>query len=233
MPIDVCPVSQELAVYLRKKLLAWEQNNYPAFPWRDEIPPFHALVAEVLLQRTRAEQVVPVYLNFVRVFPNPASLAQTNIPDIEKVIAPLGLRWRARFLHELGKELVAEGSVPADLASLRKLPGVGPYAASAYLSFHVGRRVPIVDSNVVRFYGRFFGFRTGPETRRDKQLFELADSVTPKRTFKRFNYAIIDFTRAICRPKPLHDICPVAKRCAFYRECFRRSSSRVELPVLK
>jgi len=201
--------------------LAWEQNNYPAFPWRDEIPPFHALVAEVLLQRTRAEQVVPVYLNFVRVFPNPTSLAQTNIPDIEKVIAPLGLRWRAKFLHELGKELVAGGSVPADLVSLRKLPGVGPYAASAYLSFHVGRRVPIVDSNVVRFYGRFFGFRTGPETRRDKQLFELADSVTPKRTFKRFNYAIIDFTRAICRPKPLHDICPVAKRCAFYRGRFR------------
>jgi adenine-specific DNA glycosylase len=44
-------------------------------------------VAELLLQRTRAEQVVPVYLNFIRVFPNPASLAQTSISDIEKVIA--------------------------------------------------------------------------------------------------------------------------------------------------
>jgi len=201
--------------------LAWERKNYPAFPWRDEIPPFHALVAEVLLQRTRAEQVVPVYLNFISVFPNPASLAQTSIPDIEQVIAPLGLRWRAKFLNELGKELVADGSVPADLASLQKLPGVGPYAASAYLSFHGGRRVPIVDSNIVRFYGRFFGFRTGPETRRNRQLLDLADSITPKRAFKRFNYAIIDFTRAICRPKPLHDICPVAKRCAFYHERLR------------
>jgi A/G-specific adenine glycosylase len=231
MPIDVCLVSQELALYLRKKLLAWEQKNYPTFPWRDETHPFHALVAEVLLQRTRAEQVVPVYLNFIRVFPNPANLAQTNIPDIEKVIAPLGLRWRAKFLHELGKELVAGGSVPADLASLRKLPGVGPYAASAYLSFHVGRRVPIVDSNVVRFYGRFFGFRTGPETRRDRQLFKLADSVTPKRIFKKFNYAIIDFTRAICRPKPLHDICPLAKRCAFYCERFGESSTLLDISV--
>ena len=221
MPIDVYPLSQELAVYLRKKLLAWEQGNYPAFPWRDEISPFYALVAEVLLQRTRAEQVVPVYSNFIRVFPNPDSLAQTSIPDIEKVIAPLGLRWRAKFLNKLGKELVADGGVPADLASLRKLPGVGPYAAAAYLSFHVGRRVPIVDSNVVRFYGRFFGFRTGPETRRDRQLLDLADSITPKRAFKRLNYALIDFTRAICRPKPLHDICPVAKRCAFYCERFR------------
>jgi len=174
-------------------------------------------VAEVLLQRTRAEQVVPVYLNFIRVFQNPASLAHANIPDIEKVIAPLGLRWRAKFLQKLGKELAAEGIVPADLALLRKLPGVGPYAASAYLSLHVGKRVPIVDSNVVRFYGRFFGFQTGPETRRDRQLFELADSLTPQKAFRRFNYAIIDFTRAICRPKPLHDICPVAKRCAFYR----------------
>jgi A/G-specific adenine glycosylase len=175
-------------------------------------------VAEVLLQRTRAEQVVPVYLNFIRVFPDPASLARANIPEIEKVIAPLGLRWRARFLHELGKELVACGYVPADLTLLRKLPGVGSYAASAYLSLHAGMRVPIVDSNVVRFYGRFFGFQTGPETRRDKHLFELADSLTPKRSFRRFNYAVIDFTRAICRPKPLHDICPVAKRCIFYHK---------------
>lgn len=178
-------------------------------------------MAEILLQRTRAEQVAPVYLNFVRVFPNPASLAQANIPDIEKVIAPLGLRWRAKFLNELGKELVAGGSVPVDLALLRRLPGVGPYVASAYLSLHVGRRVPIVDSNVVRFYGRFFGFQTGPETRRDKQLFALADSITPQRAFRRFNYAIIDFTRAICRPKPLHDICPVAERCALYRGAFQ------------
>ena len=173
-------------------------------------------MAEVLLQRTRAEQVVPVYLNFRRVFPNPASLAGADILDIERVIAPLGLRWRARFLRRLGKELALGETVPADLESLRKLPGVGPYAASAYLSFHVGKRVPIVDTNVVRLYGRFFGFRTGAETRRDRQLLHLADDITPKRVFTRFNYALIDFTRAICRPNPIHGICPLARRCALY-----------------
>jgi len=188
-------------------------------------------VAEVLLQRTRAEQVIPIYLDFVKVFPNPASLAQTSVPDIEKVIVTLGLRWRARTLNALGKELVARGDVPTDLASLRKLPGIGPYAAAAYVSFHVGSRVPIVDSNVVRLYGRFFGFQTGPETRRDKQLFELANSVTPKRTFRRFNYAIIDFTRAICRPKPLHDICPVAGKCAFYRGRFGGGTTPIDISV--
>lgn len=182
-------------------------------------------MAEVLLQRTRAEQVIPVYLNFIRVFPNPASLAKTSISDIEQVIAPLGLRWRAKFLKELGKELIDDDSMPADLASLRKLPGVGSYVASAYLSFHGGRRVPIVDSNVVRFYGRFFGFPTGPETRRDRQLLDLADNMTPKRVFKRFNYSLIDFIRAICRPKPIHDICPVARRCAFYRGCMHNEKS--------
>ena len=78
-----------------------------------------------------------------------------------------------------------------------------------------GERIPIVDSNVVRFYGRFFSFNTGPETRREKRILQLAEHITPKRAFRDFNYALIDFTRAICRPKPCHKVCPIARKCLF------------------
>ena len=42
---------------------------------------------------------------------------------------------------------------------LLKLPGVGEYIASAFRSFHFGKREFIIDSNVVRLYGRFYGWR--------------------------------------------------------------------------
>lgn len=76
--------------------------------------------------------------------------------------------------------------------------------------------MPIVDSNVVRFYGRFFGFETGAETRREKAVLELADRITPRKSFKDFNYSLIDFTRLVCKPKPLHEICPVSEKCFAY-----------------
>ena len=104
------------------------------------------------------------------------------------------------------------GRVPDDYRTLTEVPGVGPYAAAAYLSLHTGKRAPIIDSNVVRLYGRFFGFDTGPETRRNKALIQLAERITPKRKFKEFNYALIDLTRAICGPRPDHDICPLYRR---------------------
>ena len=109
-----------------------------------------------------------------------------------------------------------EGNIPCDVSNLRELPGVGPYAASAYLSLHRGLRVPILDSNIVRFYGRFFDFETGPETRRNKMVLELAERITPKRKYKDFNYGLIDFTRLICKPKPNHETCPIANRCKYY-----------------
>lgn len=62
------------------------------------------------------------------------------------------------------------------------------YSAAAYLSFHAGKRVPLVESNIVRFYGRFFGFNMGPEFRREKRLREIAnrtaDSRSNRRVFK-------------------------------------------------
>lgn len=176
---------------------------------------FHALVAEILLQRTRAEQVVPVYREFVTQFPDPVSLGEASVSQIAAMIAPLGLTWRAKLLPELGKKLRVQQAVPMDIHSLCNLPGVGPYVATAFLSLHYRRRASIVDSNIVRFYGRFFGFNTGSETRRNKMMLELAEYVTPERKYRDFNYALIDFTRTICRPKPRCNTCVLRRKCCY------------------
>lgn len=208
-------MSKELSIYVRRNLLRWGDKHFQNFPWRGELNPFRALVAEILLQRTRAEQVVPVFLNFKQLFPDTETLVTASVHDIENAIKPLGLRWRAKFLYQLGV-MITQNGIPSDFALLQNFPGVGRYTASAYLSLHTEKRMPIVDSNVVRFYGRFFGFDVGSETRRNKKVLEIADLLTPKREFKRFNYALLDFTRAICTTRPNHRCCSVRKKCAFW-----------------
>lgn len=207
-----------LVRFLQRSLLAWGRDNFADFPWRRADNLFHALVAEILLQRTRAEQVTPVYSEFVRRFPDPTTLAEASTPEVRSVISPLGLTWRARLLPELGKKLVEmQPTMPVDIRSLLDIPGVGPYAAAAFLSLHAGRRAPIVDSNIARFYGRFFGFDTGPETRRSKEVLRLAERMTPQRRYRDFNYALIDFGRAVCGPRPHYASCPLASRCYLCR----------------
>ncbi len=111
-------------------------NNYQDFPWRTTVVAWHGLVAEILLQRTRAKNVIPVYVNFCEKFKTPSDLANSSIGEIEKCIYPLGLIWRAPLLQNLGKELLKDdGLIPEDYQTIIKLPGVGNYVASAWVKF--------------------------------------------------------------------------------------------------
>lgn len=58
-----CGVSERL---LRALLLRWGVTGIRSFPWRQSRNPWEVLVAEILLQKTRAEQVVLVYEALVR-----------------------------------------------------------------------------------------------------------------------------------------------------------------------
>lgn len=158
-----------------------------------------------------------MYEQFVRQFPTPDALGQSSIEDVNAAIYSLGLRWRAPLLLQLGQELAKrEGIVPTTLEELKSLPGVGPYAAAAWLSFHGQKRMTIVDANVVRFIGRLLDQPIDGETRREKWLLEAANSLTPRQNWKEYNYAVLDFTMLICTKSPECIQCPVGSSlCAF------------------
>lgn len=169
-----------------------------------------SLATEVLLQRTRAEQVIPVYSNFKTRYPTASTLAKEDVHGLLGTIGSLGLRWRAPLMIKMAAIVAERGAPPESLAELAQLPGVGPYAAAAYLSFHRGRRAVIVDSNVVRWLGRVFSFETDGETRRKRWLIGLADDLTPKQSFRDYNYAVLDLAMKVCRARPLCHECPLA-----------------------
>jgi A/G-specific adenine glycosylase len=212
-------IEPETARIIRRILIKWGKENYQNFPWRNAAQPWHALVAEVLLQRTRAKNVVPVYLTFVEKFKHPTDLHRVDLKQIEDLIYPLGLKWRAPLIKNLGMELAArDGIVPDNLEELLLLPAVGTYAASAWLSFHGNKRAVIIDTNVVRLICRLIDVPMDGETRRKKWLIQTADLLTPRKAWKDYNYAVLDFTMQICTKIPKCPICPLLKYCAFGRK---------------
>ena len=162
------------------------------------------------MQRTRASNVVEVYRNFVRRFPTPAHLGQSSLEDINDVIYPLGLAWRAPFLKKLGQQLDdLDGQIPLTLDELIELPGVGSYVASAWLSFHANIKSTIIDANVVRWLCRVVDRPYDGETRRKKWLVKLADNLTPEKRNRDYNFAVLDFTMQVCSRDPTCTSCPL------------------------
>jgi A/G-specific adenine glycosylase len=201
---------------MARALVRWGSSSGADFPWRRRLPFWQGLVAEVLLQRTRASQVVPVFQELRRRYPSASRFAAASESEIANLIAPLGLRWRAPLLHRLALQIgERRGRLPKDEAELEALPGVGPYAAAAALSLHGEVRAIIVDTNVVRVLCRLVDAPYDAETRRKKWLRELAGRLTPDDDFRQYNYALLDLSRLLCRPAaPRCGACPLTSWCA-------------------
>ncbi len=202
---------------IRQRILNWGRNNYKDFPWRNPSRLWHALIGEVLLQRTRARNVVPVYEKFISRFPEAEMLEGARLEEIEQIVYPLGLRWRAPWLKKLCDYLaVTHGTVPCTYEKLLELPGVGPYVAAAMVSLHCKRYAALIDANTVRWMCRMVDRPMHGETRREKWLIKLAESITPHGNVHEFNYALLDFTMEICAKNPKCLQCPIGPQLCVY-----------------
>ena len=166
-----------------------------------------------MLQRTRAASVVPVYESMVEAYPTPKVLADAGLERVTTLIYPLGLKWRAKLIHELAISLSARNDIPSDYDELKSLPGVGEYVASAWMSLHADKRAILIDANIVRWLCRMFGQARNGETRREPWVKEIAGLLTPRRSFKRYNYAALDFTMNVCGVRPNCEDCMLARHC--------------------
>ncbi|MEM2129636.1 MAG: hypothetical protein QXZ70_03450, partial [Candidatus Bathyarchaeia archaeon] len=190
-----------------------------SFPWRKSKDPYQILIAEIMLQRTKAEQVVPVFLKFIERFPSPKELNNAKMSEIESYFDKLGLIWRAKKVKCLSEKLVGDynGSVPRERSKLLALPGVGDYVADAVRCFAFDEDVAIIDSNVCRVLRRVFGLEPKSEARRSPLYKEIAEQLAPRGKCKEYNWAIIDHASDICRPKnPKCEICSLNTICNYY-----------------
>ena len=112
------------------------------------------------------------------------------------------------------------GRVPADMASLRALPGIGPYTAGAILSIGHNKRAPALDANIMRVAARMAGIAgdpAGASTRRAIEAFVMR--LMPHDDACRFNQALMDLGASICSSRrPRCEACPVSPDCAARRD---------------
>jgi A/G-specific adenine glycosylase len=202
---------------IRRQLLRWGRTNYTHYPWRSETDPWLSFLAELLLQRTRAAQVEPVFINIQERFPTAASLAVGGLAAVNGLTSKLGLHRRGPLLLRVAEAVAARGGVPPHaMPELQRLPGVGMYTAAAWLSLHRNRRAAIIDANVARWLSRMTGLPYNRDPRHVRWVNKLADELTPRRGFREFNYAVLDFTMTVCVPRnPRCGVCPVLSTCRY------------------
>lgn len=178
------------------------------------------LIAELMLQRTRADQVANVYDAFMKRFPGPRVAAAADPGEITSILEHLGLRHRIPRFIQLFRKLSTEydGTVPPKFEHLIDLPGVGRYIASAVLCFGFGEPVPVVDANVVRVLRRFFGLSSAKKRAHTDPLFwNFSRKLLPGNKEVEFNEAILDFAAIICKSKPQCKTCPVSSNCQYFK----------------
>jgi A/G-specific adenine glycosylase len=208
----------ERLAHLRSSLLAWYDRQRRDLPWRDEPDPYRVWVSEVMLQQTQVTTVIPYYERFLRRFPRLADLAAASLDEVLKVWEGLGYYARARHLHAAARRVMADygGQLPANYASLRRLPGLGDYTAGALASIAFGERVPAVDGNVKRVLARLFAVsRPVGEGATARRLRAAAAELTPPDRPGDFNQALMELGATLCLPAaPRCLLCPVQAECA-------------------
>ena len=215
---------------LQTRLLAWYDANRRDLPWRRTRNPYHILVAEYLLQRTRIVSGTPYYERFLRKFPTVQNLAAAPLDDVLTVWEGLGFYGRARSLHAAARAIVERhgGEIPQSFEELNALPGVGPYTAGAVGSIAFGLPVPAVDGNVTRVIARVFRIRDDVTTASvRRRVAEMAARLVSSDRPGAFNQAMMELGATVCTPTS-----PSCPRCPVERVCLARAAGEErELPM--
>jgi A/G-specific adenine glycosylase len=203
---------------IRKSLAAWYRvYGRPTLPWRVTRGPYFTVVSEFMLQQTQVERVVPKFEAFVARFPDFQSLAAASTADVLREWKGLGYNSRAVRLKQLA-EAVCErfgGEMPRETATLRELPGVGPYTAAAIRAFAFDLDDAPVDTNVRRIVHRlFFGLEFPPKAS-PSELDERASELVPSGEAHDWNSAMMDLGATLCTARaPKCLLCPLRATCA-------------------
>ncbi len=208
------------AKWFQDKLIYWFKSNCRKFPWRSKSSSkYQFIIAEVLLQRTQAETVSKFYTQFINKYPSWKALAKTNKRDLQNFLKPIGLwRQRASAIKKLSSDMAKRnGRFPKTREEIEKIPAIGQYIANAVLMFCHNQPQPLLDVNMARVLERFFGPRKMADIRYDSYLQQLARDVLPRKNFKEFNWAILDFAALVCKQRnPFCKQCCLNKRCSYY-----------------
>ncbi len=216
-----------------RKILAWfEQHGRHDLPWQIDRTPYRVWVSEIMLQQTQVSTVIPYYQRFMKRFATVQDLAAADTDQVLHLWTGLGYYARARNLHKAAKTIVKDyqRNFPQSVERLIELPGIGQSTAAAIAAISMNIRAAILDGNVKRVLTRYYAIEGWPEKSAvNKELWKLAESVTPQKQVADYSQAIMDLGATVCtRSAPSCTVCPL------HADCSARKQSRVaEFPGKK
>ena len=108
-------ISKAKIEFFQNKILDWFETEGRKFPWRKrKLSSYQKVIAEVLLQRTKAETVAKFYYSFLEKYPDWNSLNRTRIKTLEKVSnlqLPIKSLSRSLLYSYLKKKNTVKGTV--------------------------------------------------------------------------------------------------------------------------
>jgi len=215
-------ISNKKIEFFQEKILEWYKINGRKFPWRNKgLTHYQLVIAETLLQRTKAETVSKFYKQFIKDFPNWIALANADTLVIEEYLKPIGLyRQRSKRLKGLALEIVKrKGKLPKDRAELESIPFIGQYTANAVELVVFNQPSPLIDVNMARVVERYFGKRKMADIRYDPYLQELSYKIVNHEDAKEINWAVLDFAALVCKARiPLCNICILKTNCNYFNQ---------------
>ena len=159
--------------------------------------------------------VFSYFKKFTTKWPSIDELAKADDDDVMANWAGLGYYARARNLLKCARIIVDQynGFFPKAYEELIKLPGIGPYTASAISSIAFSEPHAVLDGNVERVISRYYSvlepLPSCKEELRSLAQFNLSNSRPGDH-----NQAIMDLGATICTPKkPYCGRCPVISGC--------------------
>ncbi len=195
-------------------------GNGRAFPWRETANPYNIFVAEVLLQQTFAKKVVPVYYKIIDKHPTVEDLASASSLELQTIIRPLGLLYRANVLIDASIQVVENygGEFPQTQDLLKDIKGIGDYISAAILCFSFNKKIVPVDTNVKRVISRLFGCDCSNRTvKTDRVVLEVCQKISSsEEEVSTFSYALLDFAAKVCKHySPACESCALLALCGY------------------
>lgn len=188
-------------------ILNWFQENKREFAWRkNKCTAYEVLISEILLRRSMANRVQVVFIKLINRYPNSKELSKAIPNDVMKIISTLGLENRYETLIRAAKYLNQTSNYTFE--AIKSIKGIGDYISGAFMIFHKGENIPIIDSNIKRIFTRYFRKTS------DDEISTILKQI-PRKRIREFYYSLIDLGSLVCKPKPNCIQCPLIRSCSY------------------
>lgn len=178
---------------------------------------FELIIAVILSAQCTDEQVNKVTPRLFKAWPDPVSLANAPLSELENIVYATGFyRHKARHIKETAQIIAKQyqGRVPDDFEALIKLPGVGRKTAHLVQSLCHDKPGLIIDTHVLRITER-----TGLALSSDPYKTEMIlAGIIPKELHARASFALNRQGKFVCTARN-----PACPRCSISKFCKTRS----------